>query len=257
MNNSKGNLLLIASAVLIISGVLAYNSNSGTGQGPNPTENESGGSTEPTSQPSCKKCGARMELKTNFKTKKRFWGCSTYQKSKCNYTEDYLGGPVPPLRNSTKSSSSPNFLTSNLKNASVIRYHLKQYRNPQFWSHQVHENLKEVMPNSTLHSFNRTEGYDSAPDMILSSKKSGRKRAYEYQYGKNYTYFEISESRYSVMSTGGAPLDGNDRINPSFVPKEIFVMHIDQIKAGNRYHIDDAFREKYSFLKHINWVETD
>ena len=165
MSNSKGNLLLIASAVLIISGVLAYNSKNGRGQDHNQIGNKSSGSTGRTdpssSQPSCNKCGAKMVLRTNSKTKERFWGCSTFPR--CQFTQDYLGGPVTPSRNSTKSSSSSNFLTSNLKNASVIRYHLKQYRNPQFWSHQVHENLKQVIAQLYASLLQSDEGYDWHP----------------------------------------------------------------------------------------------
>lgn len=278
MPNSKGNLLLIASAILILSGFLAYSFNSGTGQDPNPTGSESGGSTErttpPPSQPSCKKCASVMKLRTNFKTKELFWGCSAYPN--CRYTEDYLGGPVTNIviegKALSTAPSTSSFNTANLINASVIRYHLKQYGERKFWSYKVHENLKSAMSGSELHSFNRSNGYYSGPDMILTSKKNGKAKAYEYQYGRNYTWFSISESRYSdlkryhkmtgnptywVMSTGGVPLEGNDRINDSFVPKEIFAMPIDQIKLGTKYHINDAFREKYSLLGHIKFVETD
>lgn len=286
MSNPKGNLLLVSSAVLLFAGLLAYNlrddenplplggETATEGKSPQKFSPPPGHSPappprfDPNEPPNCKQCGSKMALRTNSKTKERFWGCSRCPA--CKKTQDYLGGPVS--SGGEKKRSDSNFTTGKRINASVIRYHLKQYRNPQFWSHQVHENLKEVMPDSTIHSFNRTKGYKSAPDMILASKKSGQKRAYEYQYGKNYKYFEISESRYSdlknyheatgnptfwVMSTGGVPLEGDDRINPSFVPKETFVIPVSEIVKSKRYYIDDEFREKYSFLKHINWVETD
>ena len=333
MNNSKGNLLLIASAVLIISGALAYNSKSGTGQDHTPTDNKSSGPTgrtaSPPSQPSCNKCGARTVLRTNSKTKERFWGCSTFPR--CRSTQDYLGGPVGAgayagkdsdtnegkliccgkemkLRTNSKTKeqfwgcatyprcritkdfvsdrkvenpnkSKPNSLTDVIKstinfriNASVAKYHLKQYKNPQFWSHQVHENLSGEMSGSKVHSYLQSKGFKSGPDMILTSLKHRKKRAYEYQFISTQNYFEISASRYSdlkkyytqtgnstfwVISKGGVPLDNNNQINPSFVPHETFVIPYSEIDKNKRYYIDDNLREKYSFLKHINWVETD
>jgi len=333
MNNSKGNILLVASVILIITGLFAYNSKDDTGQGLNPNENTSGDSTErtapPPSQPSCDKCGARTVLRTNSKTKERFWGCSKFPR--CKSTQDYLGGPVGAgasagkdsdtnedkliccgkemkLRANSKTKeqfwgcatyprcpitkdfvsdqkvensnkSKPNSLTDVIKstinfriNASVAKYHLKQYKNPQFWSHQVHENLSGEMSGSKVHSYLKSKGFKSGPDMILTSLKHRQKRAYEYQFVSTKNYFEISESRYSdlkryytqtgnstfwVISKGGVPLDNNNQINPSFVPHEAFVIPYSKIDKNERYNIDDNLREKYSFLKHIIWVETN
>lgn len=290
MNNSKGNLLTGASVILILTGLLVYftkdrlsDSVEETGRtNENSTQSTSGSKYPPSedttspppksSVPICKKCsgGVKLLIKTNSKTKKPFWGCPNFRTKNCRYTEEYKGGPLVGV---VKTGSSNGFSTPILINASVVRYHLRQYENRKFWSFKVHESLKPVMEGSEVHEFGRSQGYKAGPDMILTSKKTGKSKAYEYQYGSNYTYFKIGKSRYDdlkryhestgnpaywVMSTGGVPLEkGNASINNSFVPKETFVMHVDQIDQNEQYEIDDTFREQYSFLKHINFVETD
>jgi hypothetical protein len=290
MNNSTGNLLTGASVILILAGLLVYftkdrlpHTVEGAGQtNENSTQSAPGGNLLPeretttpppkSSVPICKKCasGVKLVIRTNSKTKKPFWACPNFRTKNCRYTEVYKGGP---LVSGVKTSSSNGFSTSLLINASVVLYHLRQYEDPKFWSYKVHESLKPVMTGSEVHEFDRSQGYNSGPDMILTSKKSDKIKAYEYEYGRNYTYFKISESRYSdlkryhestgnpaywVMSTGGVPLEkGNASVNSSFVPKETFVMQVNQIEPGKRYYINDTFREQYSFLKHIKFVETD
>jgi ssDNA-binding Zn-finger/Zn-ribbon topoisomerase 1 len=210
----------------------------------------------------CSKCGAGMVVRKNSKTGEKFWGCSTFPK--CRNSKNYLlKGDAKPSSGNTATS------TSSIKNASVIRYHLKRYSKRDF-TFEVHENLKEFLPDLPVHAFGKIKGFDSGPDVILVSKKNKWKKAYEYQYAKSYKYFKISESRYEdlkrycettgnpaywVMSTGGIPLNDRNEINANFSPENVFIMPFNLIKKSHRYYLNEL-KEKYNILNHYIIIDS-